>query len=514
MPLRLKDHQPPEACRRRCTNLHKRYKPKLWYLVALSVFVSLWQEKTMNHKYLLILLLLISPSFLFAKNTIVTGTAPAYSGMTIRLSTYEDFVSYKEYLLASDQIDDLGNFRLTFDINTTTYAFLNLDFRRSDIYIIPGCFYDIKIKSPEAKQTNVNPFLAEESLEFEIIHAPDDDITLLIQDLNLEYNTFIADKNNFYALYRKRDKSKLEDFKSQISKKFPNPTNPYFQNVIKYKIASLEDLARIKSRKKLFDEYFLEQPILYNHVEYMEFFNQYFNNYLISSKQINYDMLRSSINDKGDYFSFLKIVGMDTLLSNEKLRELVMLKGLKDLASNPEFNQSNVIRILKDFSEKMKYAEHRNIAGNIVFIKTKLKPGTMAPEFSVKDVEGNLIHLKDFRGKYIYLCFWTSWCIPCVKEFEILSELYPKYRNEVKFLGISFDKEYSSMYHNLNEKKYPWANFHYDNDLDLIEDYEIKTYPLFVLIDREGKIIRYPAPSPSQNLENIIGKLLFEESRK
>ncbi len=468
---------------------------------------------TRTHKRLLIaILFIISPSFLIAKNTIITGKAAAYTGMTIRVSTYKDFISQKEQLLATSQIDEQGNFRLTFDINKTTYAFLSLDFRTSEIYMIPGCFYDIRIKESESTKKGVNPYLTEENLEFEIIHKPDEDINSLIQGINIQYNIFIADKSNFYALYRKRDQSKIKEFKDLIQKNFPDIKNSYVQNIIKYRIASLEDLARIKSKNNLFTEYLLDQPILYNNVDYMEFFKQFFNEYLISSKQINYDQLKSAVNDKGDYFSFMKVIGMDKLLRNEKFRELVMLKGLKDLTRHPEFKQANIIKILNDFSKKMKFEENRDIATNIIYMTTKLKSGSMAADFRLKDAEGNIISLKDFRGKYVYLCFWTSWCIPCIKEFEILSELSSKYKNDIEFLGISFDKEYSSMYHFLNEKKYPWKNFHYNSDMDLIDDYEVKTYPLFVLIDRKGNIIKYPAPSPSQNVESLFGRVLHSEN--
>jgi len=244
----------------------------------------------------------------------------------------------------------------------------------------------------------------------------------------------------------------------------------------------------------------------------MEFFKQFFNNYLISSQNIYYNDLTKAIESRKDYYLLLDIMGNDTLLRNEVLREMVMLQGLKDLAYEGEFKQANIIKILKDFSLKSRFEKHREIAKNLVSTMTKLKQGTMAPGFTLIDEAGNEADLGNFRGKYVYLCFWTSWCIPCIKEFELLSELFSKYKNDIEFLGISFDEEYSSMYHFLNEKKYPWENIHYNRDLDLIDDYEIKTYPLFVLIDRHGKIIRYPAPLPSQKVEMLFEKLLYSEN--
>jgi len=462
-------------------------------------------------RVLIAILLFSSSSFLFAKNTIITGTAKPYSGMTIRLVSYTDLISQKEEILASSEIDDMGNFRLVFDISKTTFAFLDLDFRKSEIYIIPGCFYTIDIKKSDKEERNVNPFLKDKNLEYSISRKPDEDINEIIQNINIDYNSFIADKNNFYALYRKRDKRKIKEFRDLIEKNYPGISNHYVQNIIRFRIASLEDLAKIKSRKKLFSDYFNDQDILYDHIEYMEFFKQFFHNYLISSLQIENNELIDAVENKKDYYYLLDIMGRDTLLKNELLRELVMLQGLNDLSGNIDFNQNNIITILKEFRLNTRFQEHKDIAGNLVSVMTNLKAGTKAPSLSITNAEGDVISLNDFKGKYIYLFFWTTWCTPCTKEFTILSELYTIYKNEIEFLGISCDKEYSSTYHFLNEKKYPWRNLYLNNDLNIIDNYQIRSYPTFVLIDKKGNIIRYPAPMPSQKIERLFGRLLLTE---
>lgn len=466
----------------------------------------------MRFKYFIVIFLFAVPSFLFSKNTIITGSAKGYEGLKIQLSCYDDLISYKEKTLASQQIDENGNFRLVFDISTTTYAMLQLDFKVSEFYIIPGSFYDIKIRKAKDNNARVNTFLTQGNLDFEIIHAPEEDINPLMQELNLLFNTFIGNSDNFNALYRNRDKTKIREFVDTINNNFPDIANDYFKNAIKYKLASLEDLSRIYSKNKIFEKYFARQTILYNNIEYMSFFNEFFTNYLISSKLIKFDDIFDAIEQRHDYYYLLDLIGKDTLLKNEVLREMVMLKGLKDLANNPDFTRSKIIKILGDFSRKSNFEKHRVIAKNIVDVLTRLQPGTAAPDFTLKDLKGDIIHLKDYRGKYVYLCFWTSWCSSCTKEFKLLSEFYTKYENDVKFLGISVDKEYTGMYHYLNENKLPWPNYHFDNDLKLIDDYGIRTYPLFVLIGRDGKIIRYPAPGPSQNLDSFLEKLLITEN--
>ena len=56
--------------------------------------------------------------------------------------------------------------------------------------------------------------------------------------------------------------------------------------------------------------------------------------------------------------------------------------------------------------------------------------GKSAPLFTSKDVQGKLVNLSDFRGKYVLLEFWASWCVPCREEHPHLSGVYEKYRDK------------------------------------------------------------------------------------
>lgn len=62
--------------------------------------------------------------------------------------------------------------------------------------------------------------------------------------------------------------------------------------------------------------------------------------------------------------------------------------------------------------------------------------------FSYEDVNGNKVSLADFRGKYVYIDFWATWCVNCIKEFPHLETLEEEFKGEeVAFIGISIDKQ-------------------------------------------------------------------------
>jgi peroxiredoxin len=124
----------------------------------------------------------------------------------------------------------------------------------------------------------------------------------------------------------------------------------------------------------------------------------------------------------------------------------------------------------------------------------KIGIGTMAPEFTQADTAGNIISLQLFRGKYVLIDFWASWCLPCRGENEHLVKAFNDYhKNGFTIISISVDEaaakdKWLKAIHN---DGLTWTNI---SDLKGFENAAAKLYyvtavPQNFLIDPEGKII-------------------------
>jgi peroxiredoxin len=118
--------------------------------------------------------------------------------------------------------------------------------------------------------------------------------------------------------------------------------------------------------------------------------------------------------------------------------------------------------------------------------------GKAAPELSLPDINGNQIKLSSFKGKYVLVDFWASWCLPCRRENPNVVQAYNKYKNKnFTILGVSLDKEKDDWVHAIQKDNLSWTQI---SDLREWNSAAVSTYnftgiPFNVLIDPEGKII-------------------------
>jgi thiol-disulfide isomerase/thioredoxin len=461
----------------------------------------------MKKSFLLLMTLL--PLLLAAQVTKITGSAPGAEGKKIEVIAAADLLTGLETSLAQATVDSTASFTLSFRTDRILSVVLAIDFHRGEIYIEPGKSYNLSIAPLDYNQMlELNPFEESQSLEIFLKESKPDDLNSLVQDFNTEYNKFVLD--NFNYLYRDKDKARLDTFRVKMNRKFPEGKNAYFTDYVKYKLASLEQVANVMGKSPMVKKYFSDSPVLYNNVEYMDFFREFFSKYITTlSRPLKFLNYSGMLNGANAYPELMKALEADTLLRRPQLRELVLLRNLMEMYDDPLFKQESIRNVLAAISKQSKFPDNSLIADDLGKYLTRLRHGSPAPAFTLQDRNKKKVSLSDLKGKPVLLGFWTTYCPACLSEMELMKPLADKYGNRMNFVSISADKEFVKMVFFLNLKKdFTWTFLHLGNETGLLRDYDVRSFPLFVLIDGQGKIVQYPADLPGSGLESSLEKLL------
>lgn len=113
---------------------------------------------------------------------------------------------------------------------------------------------------------------------------------------------------------------------------------------------------------------------------------------------------------------------------------------------------------------------------------------TNAPGFTLMDLEGKETSLDDFRGKWVILDFWGSWCPWCIKGFPELKEAYEKYAGKLEIIGIDCRESEEQWKAGVEKYQLPWVNVYNPEDSNLLSEYGIQGFPTKVIISPDGNI--------------------------
>jgi len=139
--------------------------------------------------------------------------------------------------------------------------------------------------------------------------------------------------------------------------------------------------------------------------------------------------------------------------------------------------------------------------------------GAKAPPLKVRDLENVAKEhdLREFRGKYVLIEFWTTWCLPCREQAEYIAAAWTRYRRRgLAVLSVSLDDSRDVIREFKARKKMPWGQGYADGGFGsgLARDYEIVAVPRVILIDPGGAIIAVDEELRGAKLEETLASKL------
>lgn len=144
-------------------------------------------------------------------------------------------------------------------------------------------------------------------------------------------------------------------------------------------------------------------------------------------------------------------------------------------------SMASLYQALEDAFDRMK---ERQAAQN------KIVEGAEAPDFTLKDINGNDLALSSLRGKYVVLDFWGSWCGWCIKGVPDMKKYYAKYKDRMEILGIDCRDTEEKWKEAVKKHELPWLHVRNEENPDVSMLYGIQGFPTKIVVDPTGKIAK------------------------
>lgn len=454
-----------------------------------------------------------------AARVVIQGNNPDYANQSIELYQYNNYITSGESRIARNEVDAKGDFSLSFDISQPTFVFMHQGIFFVYLYAEPGMIYTVKLppNTPKKPDERLNPFFEETSVHLLVLKASfnsstspyseKEELNYLVRAFDRKYDPIATD----YAIraYAKKDIQSVDSVIKSLVDTFGHARNRYFIDYYTYRLGQLKFTSMRYRSRHISDNYFLNKPVLYGNTAYMELFNQVYDKYFAYfGRTAKGRQIYTDINQRKS-LSMLQKTLQNNVLTNDTLREFVILKALHDEFYEMNFSREAMLQVLDSLNLTTKIAIHRSIGQEIRQKVTRLMVGFNPPAFSLFNTDSVTTTLASFKGSYVYLNFCTTKNYACLKELEQLKWVHEKFGKYVKIVTVSVDESLGDVRSFVKKSGFKWTFLHYGNQPDVLKEYDIRAFPTYYLIDPEGKLLWSPAPSPNENFE----ARLFEELR-
>ncbi|CAI2766900.1 TlpA family protein disulfide reductase [Flavobacterium collinsii] len=193
-----------------------------------------------------------------------------------------------------------------------------------------------------------------------------------------------------------------------------------------------------------------------------------------------------------------------------KIEEIVA--GYQKLLEQTKGLEASFITLeKKDFEDfkKSSVARYNKTTGLKKHQEEVLPKGKISPKFfNYENYNGTKTSLDDFKGKFVYIDLWATWCAPCKKEIPFLKKVEKEFHNQnIVFVSISTDrvKDHDKWKKMVADLQLTGVQLFANGDVSFENAYEVTGIPRFILIDPQGNIVDPNAPRPSdEGLKNWL----------
>lgn len=462
---------------------------------------------------------LVVPFLVNAQHATIKGVAPLAIGQEIQLCVYDDPMSGKERVLASQKIDVDGSFELKVIPNgAEQYAFLQVGTDCADFFIERDKDLELSFVPPKGDPTKPKAFNEQQFFIPRITGGS----SLKLNEQIIAFNdTLDGFLESIYPILKMRKSpgfvaKQVEGFEQAILKDFSD-AEPFVKDYVKYSIADVEQTF-LTDRERLFNKYLKEVQPQYNNPAYIDFLLQYFQGTVYKMAVVNrYDDCKKALAGKEAFAALEQIMlEEEPRLKNTSIGRLILIEGIDGLFGQRDFEDEKLIAALRHFGMLSSNSHLGNAARNIADKHSSLINGTPAPDIIFTDENAAEKKLSDFFGNYIFLELTDATNVYSNRETNVIPNLKDEFKF-VRFVTICVGNTEKEMLGLKRKMNIDWELGQVSMSSQILVDYRIKSLPLFFIIDPDGKFYAAPAKDPTKGAQQALMSLnekLRAKSRK
>lgn len=464
----------------------------------------------------ILLFLLIVPFLVNGQNAIIRGVAPLAIGEEIQLRVYGDPISGTERVLTSQKIDVDGSFELQVVPNgQAQYAFLQVGTDCADFFIQRDKEIELSFVPPKLDPNKPRGFNERQFFIPKITGGSGASLNQGIVAFNDTLDGFLESIYPF-LLQRKSPAivaGKVNDFQSYAENEFKTD-DTFLVQYVKFSLAEIEQ-TYLTDRDRLFDKYLKGTQPQFHNPAYTDFVLQFFQESVYKLAVVEQHDKCKVLFGENDAFAQLDqlLLESEPKLTDVALRRLVLIDGIEGLFGQKDFKDEDLIRALNSFAMVSSNFYLGSAARNVAAKHATLAKGTVAPDIIYTDLNGVESKLSDHFGEYIFLELTDATNDYSNRETNVIPMLKSEF-GSVKFVTIcvgNSEVEISTLQKKMN---IDWELGSIEMSSKALDDYRIKSLPLFFIIDPDGKFYAAPAKDPSKGAQMELSALQEQLKKK
>jgi hypothetical protein len=460
--------------------------------------------------------LLISAIFLLfcfhllGQSISIKGSGKGYKKAVLKFFVQTDPVTKRLKPLASVRCDGNEQFSVDLPCSGNEIIFIRTGIFIFHLYVKEGEVYELSLPDfiPRSESEELEPFFVETEMIPEVMNNPED-INNLIRNFDSEYNpvfNFVAE--SVFRNYRK------DEVQKQISKleKYSEPAAvKFYDDYVKCRMIMLSLVSSSAKQTQTIADQFINSGFNFENQAFTDLADQmysgYFNNIASGPRKDSFGRAIALAS-----FSELEsVILKENNITNKELADYVILLNLNAGYYEHSLPGENIRKIISLMKSQGESGFIRNTASAILSGINSALPGNWPPGLTLEDTNGKMISLKDLLGKYVILSFARADNMASITELGIINMWQKKYSKDLNVVTVLTDNNFKTASELLRKRGFNWLLLD-GSERDNIEfSYNLKMYPSFLLLDREGKIVADPCPFPSEDLELTINKIINAE---